>query len=127
MEPDRELGRERETREAIAALRAAIEASAPIGGRRLLREAIAAERRRERGRGLGLAVMRLAAVLAMALGGFLFWRQSISAGDTVVCPHGTSVGDKAGSLPESLRVFLENPDNFQRVCHCQPRYSGSLR
>lgn len=28
---------------------------------------------------------------------------------------------------EALREFLKHPDRYQRICHCQPVYSGNLR
>lgn len=126
MEPDRQSGWDDETREAVGAFRAAIEAAAPAEGRERLRAALAGERRRSRGGGLGL-LLRVAAVVALGLGGVLVWRFSASAGDAVVCPHGTAVVEEDESLPQTLRAFLENPDNFQRVCQCQPRFSGNLR
>ncbi|MCC6355943.1 MAG: hypothetical protein IT577_18805 [Verrucomicrobiae bacterium] len=127
MEPERARDRDGATREALDAFRAAIGAGATVAGRERLRAALASERRVARGRGLGLKLVQAAAVLALALGGFLFWRHSTSARDAVACPHGTPAAENGAALPETLRAFLENPDNFQRVCHCQPRFSGNLR
>lgn len=113
-------------REAVDAFRRALAAAAPRAGLDRVREALAGERRREmRGmiwrRRMGM-VARVAAGLVCAAGVAILVRRAVTLHEVVICPH----GDQA-EVAGSLREFLRNPDNFQRVCRCTPLYSGSLR
>lgn len=127
MEPDRDRDWDDETREAVEAFSAAIAGAASGAGGERLRAALAAERRREDGNGRIGLLLRIAAVLLLGIGACLFLPRSLSPGGVVVCPHGTSDIEKDETLPETLRAFLKNPDNFRRVCQCRPLYSGSQR
>jgi len=113
-------------REAVDAFRDALAAAAPRAGLDRVREALAAERRREmRGmnwrRRMGIFA-GAAAALACAAGVAILLHRAVTMHEVVICPHGDQA-EAAGSL----REFLRNPDNFQRVCRCTPLYSGSLR
>lgn len=72
-----------------------------------------------------------AAVAVIALGGaaFLFLPAAGEFHSSVVCPHGgTDLKLNWRRVPASVQhKFLGNPDRFQRICHCTPKYSGNLR
>lgn len=98
---------------------------------RLHRE-IAAERRRSRFFIHAVPVpLRAAAALAVAGLGVVFLLRMLNAeNDLPLCPHAAKAeGVKrfiasGKAMPED---FIYNPEKYDRICHCSPRYSGNMR
>jgi hypothetical protein len=98
---------------------------------RLHRE-IAAERRRERFILISIPrpVRAAAALVAVGLGTFLLWQMTHRNCELPLCPHAAKVEGVQRFIASGKAVpedFILNPERYDRICHCSPRYSGSLR
>ncbi|NOU36507.1 MAG: hypothetical protein HOO88_07035 [Kiritimatiellaceae bacterium] len=98
---------------------------------RLHRE-IAAERLR--GRFILFTIprpLRAAAALAViGLGTFLLWQTTHKNCALPLCPHSAKIESAERFIASGKAVpedFILNPERYDRICHCSPRYSGSLR
>jgi hypothetical protein len=98
---------------------------------RLHRE-IAAERRRDRF--VLISIPRLVrtatALAAVGLGTFFFYPAAHQNCELPLCPHAAKVEDVQRFIASGKAVpedFILNPERYDRICHCSPRYSGSLR
>ena len=98
---------------------------------RLHRE-IAAERLRERFTLISVPrPLRAAAALAVVgLGTFFIWQAAHKNCALPVCPHTAKAEGVNRFIASGKAVpkdFILNPERYDRVCACTPRYSGSLR
>ena len=98
---------------------------------RLHRE-IAAERRHERFILISIPrpVRAAAAVAAIGLGTFFLWQVTHKNCELPLCPHAAKVEGVQRFIASGKAVpknFILNPDRYDRICHCSPHYSGSLR
>jgi len=88
---------------------------------------IGAARRRERFVLLPRPLRAAAALLILGLG--IYFALSLKNNDLPLCPHSAKVEPPTEVSPyvadEESEIF--NPDLYDRVCYCAPRYSGSLR
>ncbi len=98
---------------------------------RLHRE-IAAERRRERFILISIPrpVRAAAALVVVGLGTFFIWQMIHKSCELPLCPHAAKVEGVQRFIASGKAVpedFVLNPERYDRICHCSPRYSGSLR
>lgn len=98
---------------------------------RLHRE-IAAERRRERFILISIPrpVRAAAALVIVGLGTFFLWQVTHKKCALPLCPHTAKAEGVQRFIASGKAVpadFVLNPERYDRICHCSPRYSGSLR
>jgi hypothetical protein len=98
---------------------------------RLHRE-IAAEHRRERFVLFTIPrpLRAVAALAVIGLGTFLLWQTAHKNCALPLCPHSAKVEGAQRFIAcgkASPKDFILNPERYDRICRCSPRYSGNLR
>lgn len=115
----------------LAQFRQALEQDSPAGGLERVRWVMQAELARVRRPRRSVWAWRTAAMLIVLCSGTGFFLQSTAKplAKPIACPHnGKNPELNWRRVPASVRRdFAAAPDRFQRICHCTPQHSGSLR
>jgi hypothetical protein len=115
---------------ALAAFERALHQTAPRTGFAATRQALAGERVRLATRRRLMIPWRwaggIAAAILLGAGTTLFFVQRPPDSSTLVCPHGSSPPRPTFDA-KALQRFLQHPERYPRLCHCQPAFSGNLR
>jgi len=96
-----------------------------------VRNEICAERRRERFVLISIPrpLRAAAALLILGTGTFFAWQLMHRRSEPLLCPHSAKAEPPTEKSPyianEESEIF--NPELYDRICYCAPRYSGSLR
>lgn len=100
--------------------------------RKRIHREIAAEKRRKQFvfKSIPRPVRAAAAMAAAGLGTYFLWQAIHPHRSLPPCPHSASSEEterfiaSGHAIPED---FILNPERYDRICHCSPRYSGSMR